>query len=82
MVGPPRFELGSNAPEAPSIGQANPRALGSPGTEFGHKVNAYIATDSGSVPRACRSAWKIASFATRRPRVQIPSRPPEAEMMS
>ena len=27
MVGPPRFELGSNAPEAPSIGQANPRAL-------------------------------------------------------
>ena len=26
-VGPPRFELGSNAPEAPSIGQANPRAL-------------------------------------------------------
>ena len=27
MVGPPRFELGSNAPEAPSIGQANLRAL-------------------------------------------------------
>ena len=26
MVGPPRFELGSDGPQPPSIGQANPRA--------------------------------------------------------
>ena len=25
MVGPPRFELGSNGPKPSSIGQANPR---------------------------------------------------------
>ena len=27
MVGPPRFELGSDGPQPPSIGQTNPRTL-------------------------------------------------------